>query len=505
MKASGLASKAVIIGAGLGGLAVAARLARMGCTVEVYETQAGPGGKAGSASWDGFRFDTGPSLLTMPEVFDELFTFCGQTRSEYLEISRLDPICHYFFPDGSQCATPGTIAGFIEHFTALGWATALELRAWFSHIEGIYRRAGTLFLEKGLDEIGTWLSPAGLRGLLGLPFLDVWRSLHQSVRAYFQDARMIQLFDRYATYNGSSPWRTPATMGIIPHVEYAFGAWAVTQGIFAIVQALHALCVKQGVQFHFGNKIRQIVHAGSTVRGVVDANNAFVTAEIVVSNGDVPSSYRMLGEPEARWGRRYRRLEPSSSGLVFYWGMKATFPQLGLHNIFFSADYEQEFHQIFDEASIPDDPTIYLNISCRITESDAPVACENWFVLVNVPPNRGQDWQCEAASLRQRVLKRIEQGIGYSVEPFIAIEKLLTPVDIEAQTACSYGSLYGLASNSWSAAFKRHPARVPGYRGLYLVGGSAHPGGGMPLVLQSAAIAGRAIAHDFRLSKASLS
>ena len=489
--------KVIVIGAGLGGLAVAARLAHLGFSVQVYEAQPGPGGKAGSQTWNGFRFDTGPSLLTLPEVFDELFAACGRRRQDYFEIVPLDPICQYFFADGSRVAAPGTVAGFIDYFSALGWATRRELEAWFRHIKGIYLRAGPIFLKNGLDEFRTWFSWPGLHGLLGAPRLDALRSLDLAVRSHFQDPRLVQLFDRYATYNGSSPQRTPATMGIIPHIEYAMGGWGVKTGIFGITTGLYQLCLDLGVHFEFNSPVRKIVQDRGRVRGIQTKNGRVEFADLLVSNADVLATYQLLDDNQAAWSQKYRRLEPSSSGLVFYWGMNRTWSELDLHNIFFSNDYQLEFKQIFELAQVPDQPTVYVNISSKITPSDAPAGQENWFVLINVPANRGQDWQREAVTVRQRILMRLETALGGPVEAHIEMENILTPLDIEEQTGSSFGSLYGLASNTWNTAFGRHPARVRRHPGLYMVGGSIHPGGGMPLVLNSAAIASAAISRDW--------
>jgi len=210
----------------------------------------------------------------------------------------------------------------------------------------------------------------------------------------------------------------------------------------------------------------------------------------VVSNADVLRTYEdLLEDPQARLARRYQALEPSSSGLVFFWGMKDSFPELGVNNIFFSGDYPREFHELFAERICPTDPTVYVNITSKVTPEDAPAGCENWFILINAPCNVGQDWQAEAAASRGRALSRLQRALGRSVEGVIATEEVMTPQDIEKNTGSRLGSLYGISSNTSMAAFLRHPNRSRRYRGLYFCGGSVHPGGGMPLAILSGKIA----------------
>jgi phytoene desaturase len=312
--------------------------------------------------------------------------------------------------------------------------------------------------------------------------------MDQANRSFFRDPRIVQLFNRYATYNGSDPFRLPATFNLIPHVEYEMGGYAVRGGIAAVPRALTRLAEERGVHIHTGVPVEGIQIADQRVRGLtVEGIN--IPYDVVVSNADVLTTYgRLLKRPRSRWARRYRRLQPSSSALVFYWGLKRTFNQLNVHNIFFSADYRKEFEHIFLRGECPGDPSVYVNITSKVDPSDAPPNGENWFVMINVPPHRGQDWESIAAGIRPIILRRIEAALGTAVEPHIVAESVLTPADIE-RTGSAFGSLYGLSSNNRLSAFYRHPNRSSRFRGLYFCGGSAHPGGGMPLAVLSGKIA----------------
>lgn len=484
--------RAAVVGAGMGGLAAAARLATRGWKVTVFDSQSSPGGKNAQETWEGFRFDTGPSLLTMVPVFRDLFASCGRRLEDFVTPVPLDPLCHYWWDDGSSTRVPGSVSGFIDHFSTLGWASKEALKAFFRRAERLHGIGGTLFLEKSLHQASTYFSPEGLKSILGLPFIDPFRTLHQAHGASFSDPRLVQLFDRYATYNGSDPFQAPATLDIIPWVEYAGGGWGVREGIHALARAMEKLCLDLGVEFRYGEKVDAILSKDGQIRGV-EVREEFLPFGTVISNADVLNTYTLLGDEEAPWAKKYRKLEPSSSGFVFYWGMNRSFPDLGVHNIFFSGDYEKEFRQIFREKVLPEDPTVYINITSKITPEDAPPGGENWFILVNTPPHQGQDWSAQGKVLRTSILARLEKALGLPLESHIALERTLTPGDIESRTGSTYGSLYGLSSNTWNAAFARHPNRSTRHKGLYFTGGSAHPGGGMPLVILSGKIVGELV------------
>jgi phytoene desaturase len=481
--------KVAVIGAGLGGLSAAIRLAGAGYTVDLYDQQPIVGGKAGTKHIGNFRFDTGPSLLTMPSVFQQLFEEVGQRLADHLEFIPLAPICHYFFPDGTRLFSYSDQRRFGEEIEAKTLDSADALKRYLEYAGRIYENTAELFLWHSLHELSSYLKGFSLRSLLNMGTIDAFRSMDAANRSFFSDPRMVQLFDRYATYNGSSPYKVPATLNVIPYVEYGLGAFAVAGGIYAIPAALGRLAGKLGVRLILDTRVEGILHASRRIRGIrVGGEN--LDYDIVVSNADVLRTYEdLLADPEARPVLRYRRLEPSSSGLVFFWGMEQSNPELGVNNIFFSPDYPREFRELFIERVCPNDPTVYVNITSRVTQEDAPAGGENWFVLINAPYEAEQDWPGEVAASRQRVLYRVEQALGRSVGGAIVTEEVMSPGDIRRNTGSRLGSLYGISSNTSMAAFLRHPNRSRKYRGLYFCGGSVHPGGGMPLAILSGKIA----------------
>jgi phytoene desaturase len=481
--------KVAVIGAGLAGLSAAIRLAHAGYWVDLYDQQKIVGGKAGTKLNGGYRFDTGPSLLTMPPAFRQLFEQVGRSLEDYVEFFPLAPICHYFFPEGTVLYSYSEVERFGEEIAAKTLDGRQSLERYLAYGRKIYDSTAELFLWNSLHELSSYFRISSLKSLLKLGCIDALRSMDAANRSFFRDPRMVQLFDRYATYNGSNPYKVPATLNIIPYVEYGLGGYAVAGGIYSIPAALGRLAEQLGVKLILGTRVEKILQENRRIRGIRVAGQR-LEYDIVVSNCDVLGTYEdLLEDPEAPLARRYKALEPSSSGLVFFWGMKASNPELGVNNIFFSGDYPREFRELFVERVCPNDPTVYVNITSKVTPEDAPPSCENWFVLINAPCNVGQDWQAEAAASRNRILSRLEQALDRSVERSIATEEVMTPQDIERNTGSRLGSLYGISSNTSMAAFLRHPNRSRRYRGLYFCGGSVHPGGGMPLALLSGKIA----------------
>jgi phytoene desaturase len=502
------ARRAVVVGAGLGGLSAAIRLAASGWRVTVYEQQSLPGGKAGSEARGEWRFDTGPSLLTMPYVLEQLFAAAGREWTDYLEVERLEVICNYFWPDGTRLHAYGDPERFASEIEAKTGEPADHVRRYLDYAGRIHEVASEIFLWHSLHDHRTWFSKLFWSRLFRLGQIDPLRTMNAANESFFDDPRVVQLFNRYATYNGSSPYRTPATLNIIPFVEYVHGGYAVVGGIHSLPRALERLAGELGVEIRYGEKVDRIVtREGANGPGRprrkreatgVEVGSRFVSADAVVSNVDVSVTYpELLGDEDARQLHRYRRLEPSSSGLVFSWGMSEEFPELTVNNIFFSSDYRREFAAIFDDHRLPDDPTIYINITSKVTPSDAPLGGENWFLLVNVPYVDGQDWASESARMRDTVIRRLSESLGRDVSGAIGEEGVMTPEDIERRTMSYRGALYGIASNTRLASFARHPNRSPDYGGLYFCGGSAHPGGGMPLVMLSGKIAADLIRYDY--------
>ena len=478
---------AIVIGGGVGGLAAAIRLACKGYRTTLFEANAYLGGKLCSFSQDGYRFDAGPSLFTQPENLAELFALAGVNMAEHFAYERLDPVMRYQWPDGPVLTASGDAERFAAEVERVLGVPAAVVQRQLSRARRTYELTEGVFLRQSLHRIGTYLKPSTWWSIANLPRIDGLRSMHAANATTLRHPKLVQLFDRYATYNGSDPYRAPATLNLIPHLEFHQGAYFPTGGMIRITEALSFLARHVGVALVTSAPVERIAVQGGRAVGV-HVGGTLHPADLVVSNADVLPTYRRLlpdqPAPEAALAQ-----ERSTSGLVFYWGIARSFSELLLHNVFFSSDYRREFEDLFALRTVPSEPTIYLNITSKHAPADAPPGHENWFTMINTPPDAGQDWPALIAQARATVLRILSARLGTDLEPLIRTEAVLEPQLIEARTSSGGGSLYGSASNTPLAAFFRHPNFSRRIRGLYFVGGSVHPGGGIPLCLRSAQIA----------------
>ncbi len=491
-----MSKKCCVIGAGLGGLTASIEIALLGIDVDLFEQNESAGGKAGSFTLDGFRFDTGPSLLTMPFVLESVFSDAGRDINKYLTIKPLEKHCVYYFPDNVTITAFSDIEKFSDEISKCCNDGRERLIAYFNYCRDIYRLTAELFLFNDFHELNTFKKYASFKTLLNIRKIDSLRTMHKANSSFFTDAKTIQLFDRYATYNGSNPYMAPATLNIIPHVEYNMGSYIVEQGIYAITDSLYKLAEEVGVKIFTKQYIDSILYKENKIYGV-SVNGQNRPYDIVVSNADASFTYkRLMNDSKTKNAKRYSRLEPSSSALVFYWGIDGI-SRLGVHNILFSRDYKAEFREIFSANTCPGDPTVYIYVSSKFKKDDAPPGMENWFVMINAPYNKDQDWLMETQKSRSVIIQKVNKTLQMDIDPKIKCERILTPPDIEKKTGSHKGSIYGISSNSRSAAFLRQSNRSRQYKGLYFCGGSVHPGGGIPLVLLSGKMAARAVSEDF--------
>lgn len=478
--------RTAVIGAGIGGLAAAVRLAAAGDDVTVWEKNPVAGGKVAELRSGPWRFDTGPSLFTLPELVGELFALCGERMEEHLPLRRLDASCRYFFADGSAFTCYNDPDRLARELSRTGFGCEEAVRRRLDDARQAYELGAPVFIFSNFHRLANFRTPSSRRLAAHLGCLDLLRTMHGANRRDFRDPRLVQLFDRYATYNGSSPYRAPATLNMIAHLEHNLGTFFPEQGIRAIARELWLLACRQGVRFRFSAPVDRIVTERGRAVGLA-AGGGMHRYDRIVSDVDVRYlSERLLAEHPLR--RRLRQAEPSSSALIFYWGVEGQHPQLGLHNVLFSADYPTEFRRLFRDATIADDATVYLFVSSKVVSGDAPAGCENWYAMVNAPADRGQDWAAIVARTREQVLRKIGRLLSLDAAGAIRMERVCTPRDIEERTMSCGGALYGASSNGPLAAFLRHPNTLSALRNLYFVGGSVHPGGGIPLCLASARI-----------------
>ncbi len=360
-----------------------------------------------------------------------------------------------------------------------------SLRRYIAGNQKKYDLTAGIFLTKSLHKLSTYFSIDTIKSIAQMYKLDLSKTMNDVNEKSFSNPHLVQLFNRYATYNGSSPYKAPGIMSMIPHLEMHFGTFYPEGGMHAISQSLYRLAVDQGIRFRFNHRVDTILHKDRQVVGV-ETEAGRHDAVVVVSNADVFSTYTKLLE-DVPSPRKIVNQERSSSALIFYWGVRKEFPQLDLHNIFFSSDYAAEFKNIFEDKDLYDDPTVYINITAKEGKF-APEGCENWFVMINAPGNFGQDWQELKSKARRNILTKINRMLNVKLEDLIEVEEVLDPIGIEANTSSHRGSLYGASSNSRFSAFLRHANFSGTLKNLYFCGGSVHPGGGIPLCLLSAKI-----------------
>ena len=477
--------KAIVIGAGIGGLAASIRLQAKGYQVLVFESNSYPGGKLTQIGNEEYRFDAGPSLFTMPEKVTELLKIKG-SESPVFKYQKLDEVCRYFYEDGT--VVKGFANGDLfaqEIKTKLGVSENVTKRH-LTKSKFIFNAVNSLFLEKSLHKIKTYLSVKTFFSLIKLPFLNIGNTMNDINKKKLDNPKLVQLFNRYATYNGSNPYEAPGILNLIPHLEFGRGAFYPENGMHSITKSLYQKANLLGVQFHFNSNVSNLNTKNSKVESI-EVDGKKYEADLFASNMDVVPFYKKL-LPNEKQPKRVIKQERSSSALIFYWGIKKEFKELILHNILFSNNYKDEFHYIFNKSDVYHDPTVYINISSKLSPSDAPMAKENWFVMINVPGDKGQNWDEIISTCKRNIINKINKNFNIDLEPLIEFEDVLDPRLIEKKTGSYQGSLYGTSSNQKKSAFFRHPNFSKELNNLYFCGGSVHPGGGIPLALSSAKI-----------------
>jgi diapolycopene oxygenase len=472
---------AIIIGSGIGGLGSAIRLARQGISVTVYEVAKKAGGKVTERNFNGFRFDAGPSLLTLPEMVTELLE--DDLR---FPLRKLELITKYFYPDGTRILAYNDVKKLSEEIENKLNVSPEKVTGYLKKASTVYDLTADLFIFGSFHRLKNLMNLKAVKTLLNSGKLQAFSSLHEFNTRELGEKRLVQLFDRYATYNGSDPYQTPATLSVISHLEHNLGAFIPEQGMFQVTDSLLKQALRLGVKFQFGQAVRKVETGDGKVKGIW-LDSGFFPAEIVVSDVDIHHFYSSL-LPDRKRLTKIKKEERSSSALIFYWGMKGNFPELDVHNIFFSSGYQEEFNHLFQLKEVYTDPTVYIYISSKYNQTDAPDNCENWFVMINAPADIGQNWNELIERSRRDILKKLEKMLGKSLVECILCEEILSPPEIAKQTGSVNGSLYGSSSNSRYASFNRHANFRSDISGLYFVGGSVHPGGGIPLCLSSAKI-----------------
>jgi phytoene desaturase len=485
----------IIVGGGLGGLAAAIELAARGRRVLLLEKNERVGGKLNIVSEAGYTFDTGPSLLTMPWVLRALFESAGARLEDELDLVPVEPNCRYNWPDGTRFDAFQSLPLLLQAIGRLDRRDVGGFLRFMAYAERIYQAVAGPFLLHPFDGLRDLLTPALLRDTWKI---DPLRTVDQAVRSFFHSPYLRQVFNRYATYNGSSPYRAPATFNLIAYIEFAEGGWYVRGGMYTLARAQERLARRLGVEIRTRSPVERVQVRAGAARGVALAGGECLDAQAVIVNADPRYAYQELLPEQRRTAARLARLEPSCSGFILLLGIDRTYPILAHHNIFFSDDYQREFAAIFDKRVPAPDPTVYVCTTSLCDPGHAPPGHSNLFVLINAPAlSLRVNWEREASGYRDAVIRKLTRMGLHGLEQHITYERIIAPDDLQTRYNAPDGAIYGLASNQPWTAFLRPPLRAPDLRRLYFVGGGTHPGGGIPLVLLSGqAVAERVVADQ---------
>ncbi|MDR9419227.1 phytoene desaturase family protein [Gracilimonas sp.] len=478
--------KISVIGAGLGGLAVSCLMAAKGHKVTVFEKNEQVGGKMNQVTSGPFRFDTGPSLLTMPFILEKLFQECDANMHDYLDLMPLEPICRYFYPDGTVFNNYDELSRTLQEIKGFAPQDSEAYIEFLKYAENLYDKTADAFIFNPLYEFQD-LKELDLLSFFGI---DAFSTVSQRVEERFQSSYLRKFFKRFTTYNGSSPYQAPATLNVIPHVEINQGGFYVKGGLYKVAEALQKLAESLGVKFEFQSEINSISVNNKKAAGIELSNGSCINSDIIISNSDATETITHLIPQEFLSSRKLNKaksIEPSCSGFVLLLGINRSYDKLVHHNIFFSDDYRKEFRQIFEEKVMPDDPTIYIANTSYSDPDHAPENGSNLFILINAPYLSEQyNWDENEHSYGDKIIKELEKRGLTNLSNHIVYRSSITPVEFYTKYRSNKGSIYGTSSNSKISAFIRPRNKSGEIEHLYFVGGSTHPGGGIPLVIQSA-------------------
>ncbi len=477
-----MSSKRVaVVGAGLGGLSAAISLAQEGYAVEIFEKNRQVGGKLNELDIEGYRFDLGPSILTLPEHFETLFKRSGQSLRDHCPLRALRPHWRTFFEDGTRIdlvPEPERMAAELERIGE----PAENFEAYLKYAADLYDLVDDGYFRAGLDTVGDFRRHYGLWQFTRF---DLARTMHQGVARFIRHPHLRDVLDFFIKYVGSSAYDAPAFMNCLPTIQFREDLWYVDGGLYGLARALRSLCETAGVRIHLEAEVARIDVADGRATGVTLADGRAVPAEIVVSNMEVLPAYRRLLGHGARVPRHLRRFAPACSGLVLDLGLDTTYPHLAHHNFFFSGDQRKHFETVFRRKELPEDPTLYVVAASRTDPSVAPAGCDGLKILPHIPCLDEQNPLPESAyrALRDRVVAKLERMGLRDLSRHIVVEHLWTPVDIEREYYSNRGSIYGVVTDRWKNLGFKAPKQCREHPNVFFVGGSVNPGGGMPMVV----------------------
>jgi phytoene desaturase len=475
-------TSALVVGAGIGGLATAVRLAHAGYRVTVVEKHDGPGGRAGVWSSEGFTFDTGPSMVMMTECWRKLFSDVGHRLEDWVTLVQCDPYYRMHFADGTRLEMTSTLNRLLANLEQIEPGCTPQALRFLSDAGELYRR-GLDFISRNMHRPEAMLRVGGMGLRYGSQALG---DLQRMVRRYFRDERLQQALTFQSLYLGLSPYDSLGIYGLLAYTEMAGGIHYPMGGMHQLARALERLGGALGVEFRYQTPVAALEKGKAGIGGVVTSGGRRLTADVVVANTDLPYTYdRLLGEPYPGIEKK----EFSCSVVLLYLGVNRTYPHLLHHNLVVSRDLRATCRELFVDRVMPEDAPFYLVATTRTDPSQAPAGCENLFVLVLAPsqnPARPIEWATEGPRVEARTLERLEALGLDGLRQHIVTRKLVTPADFTGRYGNLRGEAFGLAHGLSQIGYFRPHNRHGRYQNLYFVGQSTHPGCGLPMVLISA-------------------
>ncbi|MHA6482446.1 phytoene desaturase family protein [Paenibacillus sp. strain BS8-2] len=489
--------KIVVVGGGLGGLSAAIRLAADGHQVTVLEKNERAGGKLNVRSGAGYHFDTGPSILTMPWVLEQLFASAGRDVHDYMTFLRVEPQWRTFFEDETSLDVSGDLPAMLEQLKSVSPQDARNFLSYLSECQNMYEMSNKSFYSRSLNGLGDLRSHHTLRELLAM---DPMRSMNQTTSKHFRNKQLRQIFDFFIMYIGSSPYAAPAVLSQLIYVQLGLGIYYVEGGMYKIAEGMLRLLSELGVEVLNSSEVEAVLHAGGHATGVKLTNGSVLSTDVVVSNLEAIPAHDTILSDHTRAKESVERLskyKPTVSGLVLLLGVDQTYDRLLHHNFFFSKNPEKEFDDIFVKGIPTDDPTVYIGVSSKSDPTQAPAGKENLFVLTHVPPlKEGESWEALKEGYRELVLDKLERMGLQGLRQHIEFEYSFIPDDLRRLYGSNGGSIYGIVTDRKLNGGFKIPSRSSLLSNLYFVGGSTHPGGGVPMVTLSGQLTADLINED---------
>jgi phytoene desaturase len=490
------ARRVIVVGAGVAGLACGIRLRQMGYDVTVLEKNEVPGGRCGRMTLDGFSFDTGPTLLMIPETLEQLFRDVGRRLSDYIPLQRLDPAYRVTFSDGRTFNFFSDRLKAEQEVRRFGEGELAGFRRFLAHAEDLYHTSFERFIDRPLETMADWADPGALLYLLKA---RPWTSVADVLRRHFRSPHLRMAFGFQTLYLGISALNCPSIYSMLSYIDLVRGVYYPRGGMYAIVEGLQRLFLELGGDLRCGVEAERILVEDGRVRGVLLHDERVWPADIVVSNVDLARTYeRLLKDQRPTWrSRRLLAMEKGCSVMVFLWGLNRTYPALSHHNIYLPMSYERCLKELFEEGRVPQEPAFYACASSRTDPATAPAGGETLMALVPVPNRSSMKEPPDPAVVRKKILAALDRTLLPGVERHIAVERILSPGWYEERYGLPDASTFGFSPTFFQSAMFRPQRRSPDLRGLYFAGASTHPGNGVPIVLIAARLAAEAVAEDY--------